>query len=187
MDSASEGELREYADLAKTGTAWTVDPRRLVPLTSLLPGGEGTALDRAREPELNLLDDIAAPYSGDTKSASGTGGGRSLGSVRCTSASGCRIYPPILSMGDYAEWPTDRVLVEHSTNVTALRYRTAALALLGRIDEARRAVDLLRAVNPEVPITRARRHIEIEMKNPFKRAGVAEAYYKGLRLAGLPE
>jgi hypothetical protein len=38
-----------------------------------------------------------------------------------------------------------------------------------------------------VTISRCRRHIEVEMKNPFKRPGVVESYYEGLRLAGLPE
>jgi len=91
--------------------------------------------------------------------------------------------------GDYAgvlEWAA-QALREHSTNVVALRYRTAALALLGRLDEARQAVDRLLVLSPELTISRARRHIEVQMKNPFKRAGVAEAYYDGLRRAGLPE
>jgi hypothetical protein len=68
-----------------------------------------------------------------------------------------------------------------------LRYRAAALALLGRLDEARQAVVQLISLNPELTIARCRRHVEVEMKNPFKKPGVAEAYYRGLRLAGLPE
>jgi DNA-binding winged helix-turn-helix (wHTH) protein len=32
-----------------------------------------------------------------------------------------------------------------------------------------------------------RRHVEVEMKSPYKKSGVAEAYYEGLRRAGLPE
>ena len=82
---------------------------------------------------------------------------------------------------------TAQALREQPTNVTALRYRTAALALLGRLDEARRTVERLLVVNPDVTISRCRRHIEVEMKNPFKRTGVVETYYEGLRRAGLPE
>jgi hypothetical protein len=65
--------------------------------------------------------------------------------------------------------------------------RTAALGLLGHLDEARRTVDRLLVVSPGLTISRCRRHVEVEMKNPFKRPGVVEAYYKGLRRAGLPE
>ena len=82
---------------------------------------------------------------------------------------------------------TARFLRESPANVTTLRYRVSALALAGRLDEARRTVTQLLAVVPEMTIARCRRHVEVEMKNPFKRPGVVEAYYKGLRLAGLPE
>jgi Flp pilus assembly protein TadD len=91
--------------------------------------------------------------------------------------------------GDYlgAIDGTAKALRENPANVTALRYRASALALASRLDEARRTVAQLLAVVPEMSIARCRRHVEIEMKNPFKRPGVAEAYYKGLQLAGLPE
>jgi hypothetical protein len=90
---------------------------------------------------------------------------------------------------DYAgvlDW-TAQSLRRHPTNVAALRYRTAALGLLGRLDEARQTVDRLLVVSPELTISRCRRHVEVEMQNPFKRPGVVEAYYEGLRRAGLPE
>ena len=91
--------------------------------------------------------------------------------------------------GDYlgAVEATARALREYPGNVVALRYRAAALALAGRMDEARRTVAQLLAVVPELTIARCRRHVEVEMKHPFKRPGVADAYYEGLRLAGLPE
>ena len=84
------------------------------------------------------------------------------------------------------EW-TGKVLRGAPGNVTALRYRASALALLGRPDEARRTVKQLLAQVPEMTVARCRRHVEVDMKSPFKRPGVVEAYYKGLRLAGLPE
>jgi hypothetical protein len=43
------------------------------------------------------------------------------------------------------------------------------------------------ALVPNLTITRVRHHVEIEMKNPYKKPGVVEAYYEGLRRAGLPE
>jgi tetratricopeptide (TPR) repeat protein len=72
--------------------------------------------------------------------------------------------------GDYpsAIDATARALREYPANVTALRYRAAALALAGRTDEARRTVAQLLAVVPEMTIARCRRHVEIEMKNPFR-------------------
>ena len=91
--------------------------------------------------------------------------------------------------GDYPsviEW-TEHALRESPTNVVALRYRAAALGLLGRLDEAHQTVERLLAASPQVTITRCRRHVELEMHNPFKRPGVVEAYYEGLHLAGLPE
>jgi hypothetical protein len=90
--------------------------------------------------------------------------------------------------GDYErvlDW-TAESLREHPTNIVALRYRIAALALLGRLDEARQAVQRVLALNPALTISRCRRHVEVEMHNPYKRPGVAEAYYQGLPLAGLP-
>ena len=91
--------------------------------------------------------------------------------------------------GDYpgAIDGTAKALRGDPANVTALRYRASALALAGRVDEAGRTVAQLLAVVPEMTIARCRRHVEVEMRNPFKRPGVAEAYYRGLRLAGLPE
>jgi adenylate cyclase len=91
--------------------------------------------------------------------------------------------------GDYcgAIDGTAKALRKYPANVTALRYRAAALALAGRMDDARRTVAQLLTVVPELTIARCRRHVEIEMKNPFRRPGVVEAYYEGLRLAGLPE
>ena len=90
--------------------------------------------------------------------------------------------------GDYhgAIEATAKALREYPANVTALRYRAAALALAGRLDDARRTVARLLDVVPEMTIARCRRHVEVEMKNPFRRPGVADAYYEGLRLAGLP-
>jgi hypothetical protein len=74
-----------------------------------------------------------------------------------------------------------------SVNIIHLRYRAAALALLGRLDEANQTVKQMLALNPSLTISWCRAHIETQMKNPFKRPGVVEAYYEGLRLAGLPE
>jgi tetratricopeptide (TPR) repeat protein len=91
--------------------------------------------------------------------------------------------------GNYAkalDWASQD-LRDRSMNIVSLRYRAAALGLLGRLDEAQQTIQRLLAINPGLTISRFRRHIEVEMKNPFKRVGVVEAYYDGLRRAGLPE
>jgi adenylate cyclase len=91
--------------------------------------------------------------------------------------------------GNYDEvvdW-TAAGLGRYITHVPLLRYRAAALGLLGRIEEARQVAQRILALLPDLTMARVRRHVEVEMKNPYKKPGVAEAYYEGLRRAGLPE
>jgi TolB-like protein/class 3 adenylate cyclase/cytochrome c-type biogenesis protein CcmH/NrfG len=199
----SEDDLAEYVDLAKTAVQLgQADPETLCVAAHIiaLPGGdleEGIAIvNRALAQNPNSANTLAISgmlhaYSGDTQVAM-----RHLEEANRLSPLGIRIdfgvfgfYLACFVDGDYKRVldGTAQALREQPTNVTALRYRTAALALLGRLDEARRTVERLLFVNPDVTISRCRRHIEVEMKNPFKRTGVVEAYYKGLRLAGLPE
>jgi adenylate cyclase len=82
---------------------------------------------------------------------------------------------------------TARILRERPNIAPALRYRAASLALLGRVNEARQTIERILQQTPEYTITDVRRHHEFDMNNPFKRAGVTESLYRGLRLAGLPE
>jgi adenylate cyclase len=198
----SEDDLAEYVDLAKTAVQLgQTDPETLCVAAHIiaLPGGdleEGIAIvNRALAQNPNSADTLAITgmlhaYSGDTQMAM-----RHLEEVNRLSPL-VRInfwvfgfYLACFVDGDYKRVldGTAQALREQPTNVTALRYRTVALALLGRLDEARRTVERLLAVSPDVTISRCRRHIEVEMKNPFKRTGVVEAYYEGLRRAGLPE
>jgi hypothetical protein len=69
----------------------------------------------------------------------------------------------------------------------SLRYRAASLGLLGRLGEGRQVVQRLLELVPDFTITRARRHIELDMNAPFKTPGVADSFYEGLRRCGLPE
>ena len=198
----SVDDLAEYVDLAKTAVQLgQADPETLCVAAHIiaLPGGdleEGIAIvNRALAQNPNSADTLAISgmlhaYSGDTQIAM-----RHLDEVNRLSPL-VRInfwvfgfYLACFVDGDYNRVleGTAQALREQPTNVTALRYRTAALALLGRLDEARRTVERLLVVNPDMTISRCRRHIEVEMKNPFKRTGVVEAYYEGLRRAGLPE
>lgn len=199
----SDDELVEYPNLARTAVQLgQADPDTLCVAAHIiaLPGGEmaeGIAIiDRALALNPNSADALAVSgmlraYSGDTQLAF-----RQLEEANRLSPLGVHInfkawgfLVACLVDRDYTgvlDW-TAQCLRELPTNVAALRYRTAALGLLGRQDEARQTVDRLLAVNPELTISRCRRHVEVEMKNPFKRAGVVEAYYEGLRLAGLPE
>jgi len=82
---------------------------------------------------------------------------------------------------------TARVLLEHPNSGPALRYRGASLALLGRIEEARKVVGRLIETRPGYCIAEVRRHHEFDLNSPFKKPGVTESLYRGLRLAGLPE
>jgi len=82
---------------------------------------------------------------------------------------------------------TARVLREHPNSGPALRYRAASLALLGRIEEAHKVVGRLIEARPGYCIAEVRRHHEFDLNNPFKKPGVTESLYRGLRLAGLPE
>ncbi len=82
---------------------------------------------------------------------------------------------------------TARALREHPNSGPALRYRGASLALLGRIEEARKVVGRLIETRPGYCIAEVRRHYEFDLNNPFRKPGVTESLYRGLRLAGLPE
>lgn len=82
---------------------------------------------------------------------------------------------------------TGRILRERPNTAPALRYRAASLAHLGRVQEAGLVVGQLLELAPDYTIAKVRRHLEFDMNSPFKRPGVADALYGGLRLAGLPE
>ena len=84
------------------------------------------------------------------------------------------------------DW-TQRILSEWPNAAPALRYRAASLALLGRIVEAHEVVARILRQTPGYTIGDVRRHHEFDMNKPFKRPGVTESLYRGLRLAGLPE
>ena len=74
---------------------------------------------------------------------------------------------------------TDRSL-EQKTTPVALRYRAAALAHLGRIDEARQVVARLIELQPNATMNFVR-------KLRFGHPWMKELYLDGLRLVGLPE
>jgi TolB-like protein/class 3 adenylate cyclase len=199
----SEGELIECVDFARTAIRLgQAEPETLGLAAHIiaLPGGElveGIAvIDLALAQNPNSVDVLAASgmlraFLGDTVTAF-----RHLKEAERLSPAGVRVVNKAFGLclasfvdGDYAmaaDWAAQD-LRERSINVEALRYRAAALALLGRLDEAGQTVNRLLAANPEITISRCRRHNEITMKNPFKRVGVVEAYYEGLRRAGLPE
>jgi hypothetical protein len=81
-----------------------------------------------------------------------------------------------------------RSLLEYfPNNVPALRYRAASLGLLGHVEEGHLVVQQLLALVPDFTITQARRLIEFDTHHTFKKPGVAEALYEGLRRCGVPE
>ena len=200
----SEDELVECVNLAKTAVRLgQTDPEvlRIAAHIIALPGGdlaEGiTIIDRALLQNPNSADALATSgmlraYAGDTETAfmhlEQANRLSPLHHVRVPFRSG-GFYLACFVDGDYmgaVQW-TAQALREQPENIVALRYQAAALGLLGRLDEAHNTVDRLLVANPELTISRCRRHVEMEMHNPFKRTGVVEAYYEGLRRAGLPE
>ena len=192
----SESDLIQCVDFARTAIRLgQAEPETLGLAAHIigLPGGElaeGIAIiDRALVQNPNSVDVLAASgmlraFVGDTMTAF-----RHLHEAERLSPAGVRVVNKSFGLclasfvdGDYAsaaDWAAQD-LRERSINVEALRYRAAALGLLGRLDEAGQTVDRLLDANPEITISRCRRHIEFTMKNPFKRAGVVEAYYEGL-------
>lgn len=72
-------------------------------------------------------------------------------------------------------------------NASALRYRTASLGLLGRIDEARQSAQESLAKMPALTVASARRHLEVDLNNAHKVRGAVDALCEGLRRAGIPE
>jgi TolB-like protein/class 3 adenylate cyclase len=104
--------------------------------------------------------------------------------------SGSVAYPiAYFGVGDHekvVDWTT-RILRERPNSAGALRYRAASLALLGRTDEARQVIARLLEHAPGYTVSEVRRHHEFDLNSPFKKPGVAESLYRGLRLAGLPE
>jgi TolB-like protein/class 3 adenylate cyclase len=199
----SAHELIECVDFARTAIRLgQAEPETLGLAAHIiaLPGGEleeGIAvIDRALAQNPNFVDLLAASgvlraFLGDTVTAF-----RHLKEAERLGPTGVRVVNKSFGLclasfvdGDYslaADWAAQD-LRERSSNVVALRYRAAALGLLGRLDEAGQTVNQLLAANPKITILRCRKHNEVVMKNPFKRVGVAEAYYQGLRRAGLPE
>jgi predicted Zn-dependent protease len=64
----------------------------------------------------------------------------------------------------------------------AHRIHAATLALAGRLEEARRAMDEMRRLSPRMRLSEAR-----DWMMPFRRPEDAARYTEGLRLAGMPE
>jgi adenylate cyclase len=199
----SKVELAEYVNFARAAVRLgRGDPDTLCIAAHIiaLPGGqlsEGMEIvDRAMRgnpasAETLAMSGMLRAFAGDTETAF-----RHLNEADRLGPPGVVVYLKMYAYsltcfvdGDYAavlHW-TMQTMQIYPDNVVALRYRAAAFGLLGRLDEARATVNQLLALNPELTISRCRRHVEVEMNNPYKRPGVAEAYFEGLRLAGLPE
>jgi adenylate cyclase len=78
------------------------------------------------------------------------------------------------------EW-ADRALHDRPRHVPAMRVKVAALAHLGRLDEARAQLSRVLAIDPELTIAGFREYARYQAPEFF------ELYVTGLRLAGLPE
>jgi tetratricopeptide (TPR) repeat protein len=78
------------------------------------------------------------------------------------------------------EW-ADRTLHDQPRTVVAMRFKVAALAHLGRLDEARTELSRMLAIYPNLTIAGLRAYAN------FMAPEVLELHVTGLRLAGLPE
>jgi tetratricopeptide (TPR) repeat protein len=197
----TEAELAEYVQLARDAVGHgSDDPEVLVPAAHVIAmaGGDfsdGFAMmDRACMLNSNSAEAWAArglltAYTGDIDTALNhlERSRRLSPRVSFFQYIGFTLAHFVAGSYDEAVNCTAEGLGRYPTYVPLLRYRVAALGLLGRTEEARQAVARLLALVPNLTIARIRHHVEIEMKNPYKKPGVVEAYYEGLRRAGLPE
>jgi TolB-like protein len=77
----------------------------------------------------------------------------------------------------------DRALYEAPNHPPVLRMKIACCGLLGHLDEGRKWLERLLAVNPDASVSNLRAHYQIVMK----KSGCLTAFVEGLRKAGLPE
>jgi TolB-like protein len=82
---------------------------------------------------------------------------------------------------------TEDTLRDEPRHGASLRYRAASFGLLNRLEEGQEVVRQLLSTRPDFTVSRARAHFEVDLKNPFKKPGVAETLYEGLRRVGVPE
>jgi adenylate cyclase len=80
-----------------------------------------------------------------------------------------------------------RALVSRPTVVPTLRYLAVSLVLLGRVKEAREVGDRLRAIVPELTVSRTRAFLELDTPLKSKMWTMLDAYCDALRRAGIPE
>ncbi|HME25012.1 MAG TPA: winged helix-turn-helix domain-containing protein [Acetobacteraceae bacterium] len=81
----------------------------------------------------------------------------------------------------------ERGLRRFPDHVVVLKEKAAALGLLGRVDEARQVVQHLRALVPDLTISRLRDVGAILYKHAAETSALGNALLEGLRRAGLPE
>ena len=84
-----------------------------------------------------------------------------------------------------AEWSRRSILANRNYPIAKF-YLAAALARLGRLDEARSAAKAGLALNPSFTLSLARALWTATSDDPMVLAGL-EPFFEGLRLAGIPE
>jgi len=82
---------------------------------------------------------------------------------------------------DEASSWAQRALREQPSHLTSIRLVAASSALAGRLDEARKAMERLRRIDPALRIS------NLKDRLPFRRPQDFGRYAEGLRKAGLPE
>ncbi len=82
---------------------------------------------------------------------------------------------------------TTKALAENANSASVLRMRAASLGLLGRIEEARATIQQLTELYGAWTLSRVKHRIEVAQNNIYRKPGVTDSIYHGLRLAGMPE
>jgi adenylate cyclase len=198
----SDPELSDMMQLARTALELDGDdPEVLVPVAFLvaLPGNDFSAGMALIEKAVGLNPNSAGAFrqagqlyalAGDTKAAlDHLARADRLNPIEGGVSHNIGYVFAHFVSGDYEsviEW-TGRILRDRPNYMPALRYRAASLGLLGRLDEGRRVVRLILELVPSFTIAWVRKHIELDLNNSFKKPGVADALYEGLRRSGAPE
>jgi adenylate cyclase len=86
-------------------------------------------------------------------------------------------------LGDYeraVDWG-EKALLHYPRHLTTLFFQSAALALLGRTDDAKSACGTILEIIPSVRISAVGKWL------PVKRPEILDSLREGLRLSGMPE
>jgi TolB-like protein len=199
----SAAEVNRYVRMAQRAVGLVRDDPEVLVVASIVigqPGGElteATALvDRAlalnpNSAEAWAMSGMLQAYMGDANTALA----HLDRSVRlCPTNLWVNWHHTAFARAHFAAGHYEEVLVwlerglrRFPNQVVFLKEKAAAIALLGRVGEARQVVQHLRSLVPDLTISRLREVGAILYKRAAETSAVGDALLEGLRRAGLPE